>query len=61
MKRVVEELCMDLDYQPGVTHWHPLTLESLLNNGDGEYDLTVRVRTLGKRKKRYSVKAGRKR
>jgi hypothetical protein len=56
VRRVVEELCDDdaCQLKPD-THWHPLSLESLLALKDGEYSLTVRVRTLGKRKTRYSV------
>jgi|GEM_PF-5396628 hypothetical protein len=45
-RRVVEELCNDSDCKRKPdTHWHPLSLESLLREEDGEYTLTVRVRT----------------
>ena len=53
MKRVVEELCDDAACQRKPdTHWHPLSLESLLALKDGEYSLTVRVRTVGLKPRR---------
>ncbi len=60
MKRIIEELCMDPDCQQKPdTHWHPFSID--LFGEDGEYTVTLRVRTLGKRKTRYSPSAGRKR
>lgn len=53
MKRVVEELCDDEDCQERPdTHWHPLSLESLLTLEEGEYSMTFRVRTVRKKRKR---------
>ena len=48
-RRVVEELCQESTCKHAGTHWHPLSVESLLAEGDGEYSLTVRIRTLRKR------------
>jgi hypothetical protein len=43
--KVVEELCQQSTCKREGTHWHPLTVESLAEEEDGEYALTVRVRT----------------
>ena len=46
MKKVVEELCADSACQRGGAHWHTLDVPTLLKEDDGEYTLTVRVRTV---------------
>ena len=47
MTRIVEELCQDSDcHFRADSHWHPLSLESLMAEGPGEYTLTVRVRNV---------------
>lgn len=55
----VEELCTDDDCKRRGSHWHPLSIESLLSEEDGEYTLTVRVRTTdrhGRKAKRAAVR-----
>ena len=49
--KVLEELCND-DTCPASasTHWHPFTGESILKNKPGEYTVTLRVRSVKKRK-----------
>ena len=49
-RKVVEELCQESDCQREGTHWHPLTVESLLAESPGEYTITVRVRVKKKGK-----------
>lgn len=44
-RRIVEELCMDDACPREDSHWHPFRLESLLSEKDGEYTITVRVRS----------------
>ena len=50
-QRVVEELCQQEECERDGTHWHPLSIESLLGEEDGEYSLTVRVRTIKRKRK----------
>ncbi len=52
-RRIVEELCQEASCeQVGGTHWHPLSVESLLSEEDGEYTIIVRVRSIGGRRRR---------
>lgn len=47
--KVVEELCNDSNCRQNpdwTTHWHPLSIESLLAGGVGQYTITVRVRKI---------------
>ena len=53
MRRVLEELCTRTDCERDGTHWHPFSKASLLCGDDGEYTITVRIRTVRpSRKKR---------
>jgi len=58
VRRVVEYLCTNPDCKLK-SQWHPFETETMALEEPGEYTITVRVRTLGK--KRYSTAAGRKR
>jgi hypothetical protein len=49
--KILEEFCVDPACKRLGCHWHPLTLDSLLSEDDGEYTLTVRVRTLRSRRR----------
>ncbi len=51
MKRVVEELCTRTECEIDGTHWHPLSVDALLLSDDGEYTITVRVRTVQQTKR----------
>jgi hypothetical protein len=56
-RKVVEELCQDDKCgRANVTHWHPLDVEDLRSETDGEYTIIVRVRTVGGKKRRPAQK-----
>jgi hypothetical protein len=46
--RILEELCSNDKCSRQTTHWHPFSVAALLKESEGEYTITVRVRTVKK-------------
>ena len=51
MKRVLEELCNDDACTRAGVHWHRFDVESFLQEENGEYTVTLRVRVVATKKR----------